>query len=142
MRCEQREALLAAQLDQGRDEKPVEEALCARMSHEFLQRLRVRIARVLAQRQSALFEQPQHLREMAGFLARELRHRSRETGNVGKRREHRKRVRGCLLLAVRVIDEHLVESLDRKADPARRRLGQQLHGALVARTRGARQPRS
>src|ERR671935_1516142 len=107
MRGEQLEAFPAAQFDQRRDEKPIEQTLRAWMTHAVLQRLRVRIARVPAERESTLLEEPQDLREMTGFLAGEARHRPRQARHVWEGGEHRQCVRRRLLLTVGVIDEHL-----------------------------------
>jgi hypothetical protein len=50
-----------------------------------------------------------------------------------KRRKQRERLSRRLLLAVRVIDQHLVEALDRLRDP-RARSGDEKHGAPYTRS--------
>ena len=53
---EERETFAAAQLDERRDEEPVEQTLGARMPDALLQRLRVRIAGIRSERQPALLQ--------------------------------------------------------------------------------------
>ena len=142
VRGEQREPLFAAQLDERRDEQPVEEPLGARLPDVRLQRLRVRIARVAPQPQAAAVEELQHLREVARLFASEPRHRARQPRDVRKRRQHRERLGRRLLLAMGVIDQHLVEAGDGQPDPGGRRLRQQLHGGVLSHGPEARRKKT
>ena len=135
---QERQPFLAAQLDQGRHQEPVEEALRTWMPDLSLQSLRVRIAGVAAQPEPTPLENVQHLAQMAGLLAGEPRHRARQTGHVGEGGKHRERVRRRLLLAVRVVDEHLVEALDGQARPPGRCSREELHGVLLSHAKRAR----
>ena len=135
---EERQAFLAAQLDQGGHQEPVEESLGARVPDLFLQTLRVRVTRVSPEPEAATFEELEHLDQVAGLFPRESRHGAGQSGHVGERGQHGQRIRRRLLLAVRVVDEHLVESLHGQARPPGRGLGEQLHGAFLSHAERAR----
>jgi len=129
---EQPQPLFAAQLDQRRHEEPVEEPLRPGLADMALQALRIRVPRVAPEAKPAPVEQPEHLREMSRFLAGETGHRPSQTGDVGEGGQERERVRRGLLLAMRVVDQHLVEPLDGQAHPGGRGLRKELHGALLS----------
>src|SRR6185436_15891541 len=67
--------------------------------------------------------------EVGRLFAREPRHLGRQPRHVGVDLEKRERVRGCLFFAVRMVDEHFVEPLERQRQPLRRRHRLQLHFA-------------
>lgn len=124
---EEPQPLLAARLDDGCDEEPVEQAVCRRLAHAGLQPLGVGVARISTEREAPLLEEREHLPEVARLLAREPRHGPGEAGMRGEGGEQRERVRRRLLLAVRVVHQHLVEALQGEVQPGARRVQEQLH---------------
>ncbi len=135
---QKRQTFLAAQLDQRGHQEAVEEALGPRLPHERLQGLRVGVARIAPEPEPAPIEDLEHLGQVAGLLAGEPRHRAREAGDVGEGGEHGKRVRRRLLLAVRVVDQHLVEAKGGQAHPGGRSGCKKVHGRACFAREAAR----
>jgi len=127
VRSEQGQPLLAPRLDQRGNQEPIEQPLPRRLPHQRLQALRIRIPRVTPERQPALLHHRQHLREMARFLAGEPGHRARQSRHHGERGEHRQRLRCRLLLAMSVVDQHLVEALESQFHPLAGRVAEKSH---------------
>jgi len=127
IRSEQGQPLLASRLDQRRNQQPIEQPLPRRLPHQRLQSLDIRIPRVAAERQPALLHHRQHLREVARLFAGEPGHRARQPRHHGECGEQRERVRSRLLLAMGMVDEHFVESLQGQCHPFAGRVAEESH---------------
>ena len=126
---EQREAFAAACLDQRCDEQPVDRAVWLVATDEVVQRLRIAARGELAETDAAMRQQVEDQAEVIELLGDDLRHGSRDGRAVDVGEEEVHRHAGGLLLAVRVIDEHLVEvPIDLGEPPGGRRGGEAEHG--------------
>jgi putative phosphoesterase len=127
VRGEKAQALLAPRLDGRRDEQAIEQALPGGLAHHGLQSLRIGVTRIPAEGKPTPLDERQYLREMSRLLASEARHRPGQPGDGGKCRQQGERAGRGFLLAMSVIDDHLVEPVDRQFHPGPRRLAEKLH---------------
>ena len=115
------EALARARLDQRGDEQAIDERGDGRRPSEragrAAQRRSVRVDRWRTEGHAPGDEQRHHALEVLDLLAREVAERVGEIGIPRVPRHERERVRRCLELAVRVIDEDRVDVAHRGARP-------------------------
>src|SRR5207247_1387290 len=130
-------------LDERRAEERVEQALGLARADRLPELARVRARHLMTERDPAHRELRQHRLEVLQLLARELRERHQQLPPLGILEEEAHRGGGCLLLAVGVVEEDLVEVRARTLDPRPiRRGGEAQHRGLLARRRGPPKPRT
>ncbi len=115
---QKRKPLAAASLDQAGDEQPVDGSLRLGLPDKVVQPWSVAARRELFEANAAPLEQVEHEPKVLEFLVHDLRHRpgERHMVDVGKKQVHR---HACgLLLAVGVVDEHIIEASVDLGEPA------------------------
>src|SRR5207247_5398745 len=144
---EQPHALAAPRLDERRAEQRVDQAVGLARPDGPHEVARVRARPLVAHGDATRREMPEHLLEVAELLASQAGERRQELPALGVLEEQAHRRRRRLLLAVGVVEQDLVQALERALDPRAARLrGEAEHPTLrpraAARARRAREPRT
>src|SRR5205823_12256769 len=140
---EEPHALAAPRLDERRAEQRVDQAVGLARADGPHEVARVRARPLVAHGDATRREMPEHLLEVAELLASQAGERRQELPALGVLEEQAHRRRRRLLLAVGVVEQDLVQALERALDPRAARLrGKAEHPTLRPRAAASKRSRA